>query len=95
LKTLPLASQRNFAAAVRAVGTAMDKDADVLLLLMTSHGDRRGFILRFPDTVTSELTPQEVAETLDKEASRTALSSCPRAFQEYSWRRLPMTTPSC
>jgi hypothetical protein len=67
VKTLPLASQRNFAAAVHAVGTAMDKKADVLLLLMTSHGDRRGFALRLPDTVTGELTPQEVAETLDKE----------------------------
>lgn len=67
MKTLPLASRRNFAAAVRAVGTAMNKNADVLLLLMTSHGDRRGFVLRLPDAVTSELTPQEVAETLDKE----------------------------
>jgi hypothetical protein len=47
-KTLPLASQRNFAAAVHAVGAAMDKNADVLLLLMTSHGDRRGFLLRLP-----------------------------------------------
>jgi hypothetical protein len=66
-KTLPLASQRNFAAAVHAIGATMDKNADVLLLLMTSHGDRSGFVLRLPDTATSELTPQEVAQTLDKE----------------------------
>lgn len=66
-KTLPLASQRNFAAAVHAVGAAMDKNADVLLLLMTSHGDRRGFLLRLPNAATTELTPQEVAEALDKE----------------------------
>src|ERR1700733_11090044 len=65
-KTLPLASQRNFAAAVHAVGAAMNKNADVLLLLMTSHGARRGFVLRMPDTATSELTPHELADTLDK-----------------------------
>jgi hypothetical protein len=79
VKTLPLASQRNFAAAVRAVGTAMDKNADILLLLMTSHGDRRGFVLRMPDTVTSELTPQELAETLDKQGIKNRIvivSSC-------------------
>ena len=29
--------------------------------------DRSGFVLRLPDTATSELTPQEVAQTLDKE----------------------------
>jgi hypothetical protein len=66
-KTLPLASQRNFAAAVHAVGTVMDKNADVLLLLMTSHGDRRGFLLRLPNAATTELTPQDVAEVLNKE----------------------------
>jgi Peptidase C13 family len=66
-KTVPLASQRNFSAAVRAIGATMNKNADILLLLMTSHGDRRGFVLRLPDTATSELTPQELAETLDKE----------------------------
>lgn len=66
-KTLPLASEHNFAAAVHAVGAAMDRNADVLLLLMTSHGARRGFLLRLPNTATSELTPQAVAAILDKE----------------------------
>ena len=67
VKTVPLASQRNFAAAVHAVGAGMDRNADVLLLLMTSHGDRRGFLLRLPNASTTELTPQDVAEVLDKE----------------------------
>jgi Peptidase C13 family len=66
-KTLPLATERNFAAAVHAVAAVMDRNADVLLLLMTSHGDRRGFMLRLPNAATSELTPQDVAATLDKE----------------------------
>ena len=52
----------NFAAAVHAVGaTSWTRTADVLVLLMTSHGDRNGFALQLPDTATSELTPQEVA----------------------------------
>jgi len=67
LETVPLANPRNFAAAVRAVGEVMDKGEDVLLLLMTSHGQPTGFGLRLPNDVISELTPQEVAATLDNE----------------------------
>ena len=67
LESLPLANQRNFAAAVRALGEVMDKDADVLLLLMTSHGETTGFGLRLPSEVVTQLTPQEVAAALDSE----------------------------
>lgn len=63
---LPLADRRNFAAAIRAVGAVMDKDKDVLLLLMTSHGEPSGFALRLPNEVNSELTPREVAGVLAK-----------------------------
>lgn len=66
-ETVPIANQRNFAASVHALGTAMNKDGDVLVLLMTSHGTSTGFGLRLPSGVTTELTPQEVAGTLDKE----------------------------
>ncbi len=67
LESLPLANQRNFAAAVHAVAGLMDKNEDVLLLLMTSHGEPSGFGLRLPNAVTSELTPREVAAVLDRE----------------------------
>jgi Peptidase C13 family len=67
LESVPLANQRNFAAAVHAVGEVMDKDEDALLLLMTSHGQPTGFGLRLPSEVISELTPQEVAATLNNE----------------------------
>jgi Peptidase C13 family len=67
LESLPLADQRNFAAAVHAIAEAMNKNEDVLLLLMTSHGEPTGFVLRLPNEVISELTPQEVAATLNKE----------------------------
>ncbi len=67
LESLPLANQHNFAAAVHALGEVMDKNADVLLLLMTSHGEQTGFGLRLPSEVVTQLTPQEVAATLDNE----------------------------
>jgi hypothetical protein len=67
LESLPLANQRNFAAAVHALAEVMDKDADVLLLLMTSHGEPAGFGLRLPSEVITQLTPQEVATALDSE----------------------------
>jgi Peptidase C13 family len=67
LESLPLANQRNFAAAVHALAQVLDKESDVLLLLMTSHGQPSGFALRLPSEVVSELTPQEVAAVLDRE----------------------------
>jgi len=67
LENVPIANQRNFAAAVHAVAGVMDKNEDVLILFMTSHGEPSGFALRLPSEVTSELTPQEVANTLSTE----------------------------
>src|SRR5271156_652670 len=46
LETVPLANLPNFAAAVHAIGSVMDKDEDVLVLLMTSHGEQTGFALQ-------------------------------------------------
>jgi hypothetical protein len=64
--TLPLATRRNFAEAVRAIGRVMDKEEDVLFLFMTSHGEKRGFALQLPALIV-RLRPQEVADILDKE----------------------------
>ncbi len=66
-QSIPLASQRNFAAAVHALGDVMNKNEDVLLLLLTSHGQPTGFGLRLPSELIVELTPQQVAATLDGE----------------------------
>ena len=44
----PVAMRANFAAAVRAVGRKMDRDEDVLLLFMTSHGIDDGIALGCP-----------------------------------------------
>ncbi len=66
LETVPLADLQNFQAAVHAIGGVMDKDEDVLILLMTSHGEQTGFALQLPGG-TAELTPQQVTSALDSE----------------------------
>ena len=63
---MPLADPRNFAAAVHAIGGVMNKEQDVLVLFMTSHGEQTGFALQVPGK-TIELTPQQVAAALDGE----------------------------
>jgi hypothetical protein len=67
VESVPLASRRNFAAAVHAVGKIMNRQDDVLILLMTSHGTGGGVALRFPDGGSALLGPQEVASVLDHE----------------------------
>jgi len=49
----------------------MDKDQDVFILLMTSHGDRTGFALQLPGNST-ELTPRQVAAALDGEGIKSS-----------------------
>ena len=64
--TVPLASQQNFAAAVRGIAQVMDKEEDVLFLFMTSHGEKRSFGLQLPSTIV-RLRPSEVAAVLNRE----------------------------
>lgn len=65
--SLPVANRENFAAAVRAVAQVMDKEEDILLLLMTSHGATNGVGLQLPGGGQAILTPSEVAAILAKE----------------------------
>jgi hypothetical protein len=69
-KTVPLADRRNFAAAVQAIGRRMDKEEDVLLLVMSSHGtsgNSGGFALQLPGGGMQLLTPHELKSVLDGE----------------------------
>jgi hypothetical protein len=66
LDKFPLASPENIRAAVHAIGNVMDKNEDVLILFMTSHGNHEGFALELPSG-TIALTPQQVAAALDNE----------------------------
>lgn len=67
VETTPLASRRNFAAAVRAVGQVMDKAQDVLVLFMTSHGAKSGIALQLPGGGQAVLSAQDVKAVLDAE----------------------------
>jgi hypothetical protein len=67
IQTAPLASRRNFTAAVHAVGERMDKNEDVLLLVMSSHGTAAGFSLQLPAGSSQVLSPHEVKGILDGE----------------------------
>ncbi len=67
IASVPLATSKNLAAAVHGVAAAMEKSKDVLVLIMTSHGERTGFALQLPGNRPAELTPQQVAATLDAE----------------------------
>jgi len=67
VEAVPLASRRNFAAAVQAVGQVMNKSEDVLLLFMTSHGNNSGIGLQVPGGGAAVLSAQDVKASLDKE----------------------------
>jgi len=66
LQTVPLADLPNLRAAVHGIAQVMDKNEDVLILMMTSHGEKTGFALELPDGV-AEVTPQQIAKALDSE----------------------------
>ena len=63
----PIASLQNFATAIHGVGKLMNKDDDILLLFMTSHGSPDGFALVMEDVGRGTLRPDEVAGVLDDE----------------------------
>ena len=70
LETSPVASRTNFAAAVHAVAGIMNKDEDVLLVFITSHGGPTGVGLVLADAFTTVLGPQHVESVLDREGIR-------------------------
>ena len=53
----PVASVSNLATALHDIGKRMDKDRDVLVLALTSHGSKAGFSLKFGSVVDRTLTP--------------------------------------
>ena len=70
---MPFASRQNFAAAVHAVAQVMDRDEDVLLLFMTSHGNEQGLALYLYGAFNVMLAPEDVAAVLDREGIKNRL----------------------
>ena len=67
INVTPIASLQNFATAIHGVGKLMNKDEDILLLFMTSHGSPDGFALVMEDVMRGTLRPDQVAGVLDDE----------------------------
>ncbi len=66
LDTIPVANPENFATAIHAVAAAMDKEKDVLIVFITTHGTPDGVVLKLGRAIAL-LTPRQVAEALDGE----------------------------
>ncbi len=70
IASAPLASPRNIAAAVHEVAGRMNKDEDVLVLMVTTHGAMDGVTLQMPRGNQVVLTPKDFAWLLDREGVR-------------------------
>ena len=64
-KTYPLLNRVNLAAGLAALAEVMDNE-DILFLFLTSHGHVDLFSTQFPNVITRDLTPRDVARSLDK-----------------------------
>ncbi|WP_432721664.1 caspase family protein [Jeongeupia wiesaeckerbachi] len=63
--TVPIATQTSIAAALETIGARMNRDEDVLLLYLTSHGSRdHEFALANPPLELNGVTPQWLADAL-------------------------------
>lgn len=79
LDSYPLASVANLNAALKGMAARMDARSDVLLLNMTSHGSRDGFMLANSDMVYRLVHPDVLKEMLDTAGIRNRIivvSSC-------------------
>jgi hypothetical protein len=65
-KKVPIANIRNLAVAVNGIAEKMDRENDVFLLIMTSHGSASGFALSYGSAVSRVLTPRTLKRMLDE-----------------------------
>jgi Peptidase C13 family len=63
----PVASRSNFASAVHYVAGIMNREEDILLIFITSHGGPTGVGLVLGDAMQAILTPDDVASVLARE----------------------------
>lgn len=62
--SFPLATRTNLRQALRLVGERMDRDEDLLLLLVTSHGTEEGLVVSNGDLPLASLRPAELRAAL-------------------------------
>lgn len=64
--TIPLATATNLAASLKHLGALMDKDNDVLMLYLTSHGSKQHQLkVSFWPLALNDITPKSLHEMLD------------------------------
>ncbi len=63
--TLPLATSVNLQRALLHIGTVMDPDEDMLVLFLTSHGDRAELSVNFWPMGLNDMTPVMLKQYLD------------------------------
>jgi hypothetical protein len=66
-KSYPLASYENFHVAVQEIGRRMNRERDVLVLMLTSHGSRQdGIAVTNGRLIDDALSPADVRKALDE-----------------------------
>jgi hypothetical protein len=75
----PIASIQNLSQVLHGLGARMDREKDVLILTMTSHGSPEGFSLLFDELFSRTLDPQTLKAMLDEAGIKNRIlivSSC-------------------
>jgi hypothetical protein len=75
----PMATVQNLAEALGAAAQRMDRDKDLLVLILSSHGSRDGFALDYDNLVSRTLDPATLRTMLDASGIRNRIvivSSC-------------------
>lgn len=70
VETLPLASLSNLEQVLNSIGHKLDPAEDVLVLFLTSHGNRGLFAIRFGDLGLNDLTPDKLTELIARSGIR-------------------------
>jgi len=65
LESLPLASRSNLQSTLKYIGERMDRENDVLVMFLTSHGSRKSLSVDFWTLQLNNLTPQQLRSDLD------------------------------
>lgn len=66
--TLPLASSINLQRALQHIGNVIDRENDVVVLFLTSHGDRAELSVSFWPLRLNDVTPEMLKQYLDEAA---------------------------
>lgn len=76
----PLLTAANLDRALQGVAAAMNKDEDILLLFLTSHGQPNRFRIAFDPLIYGDLTPDQIGVALDRSDIRNIVAIVSACF---------------